>query len=202
MCIYLIRIVFIIIFSWALIGCGGSSEGAAGPVLAPNQPSLPASPVDRITLGDNYVGFIIGKKPLSLDPRSADSLKFTQQLYELDADNNITPVPMFDIAGEQIDFTGNLSYTDLENLTPLDIMVLSPDYLLLTLYHRNFDQNTDNDYFNLLINLQDGGVTAAPLGLNQQGNSGRSSLTKAGRDVFPPDSRWTLSDSLSVVSVD
>jgi hypothetical protein len=204
MCIYLIRIVFLIIFSWALIGCGGGGGGedTANPVLTPNQPALPASPVSSITLGDNYVGFIIGKKPISLDPTSADTLNFTQQLYELDADNNITPVPMFDTTGEEIDFTGNLSYTDLENLTPLDIMVLSPDYLLLTVYQRNFDQNEDNDYFNLLIDLQDGSVTAAPVGLNKQGNSGRSALTEAGRDIFPPDSRWNLSENLYVVSID
>jgi hypothetical protein len=109
---------------------------------------------------------------------------------------------MFDAAGEQIDFTGNLSYTDIENLTPLDIMVLSPDYLLLTLYQRNFDQDDDNDYYNLLIDLHDGSVVSAPLGLNLQGNSGRSSLTQAGRDVFPPDSRWNLSQNLYVVGID
>jgi hypothetical protein len=204
MCIYLIRIAFLFLFSWALIGCGGGGGGGGttSPVLAPNQPALPASPIGSITLGDDYVGFIIGQQPLSLDPSSGDSLRFTQQLYKLDADNNITPVPMFDPEGEQIDFTGNLSNTDIENLTPLDIMVLSPDYLLLTLYQRNFDQDDDNDYYNLLIDLHDGSVVSAPLGLNLQGNSGRSSLTQAGRDVFPPDSRWNLSQNLYVVGID
>jgi hypothetical protein len=205
MCIYMIRIAFLFLFSWALIGCGGgggAGGGTTSPVLVPNQPALPASPIGSITLGDDYVGFIIGQQPLSLDPSSGDSLRFTQQLYKLDANNNITPVPMFDAAGEQIDFTGNLSYTDIENLTPLDIMVLSPDYLLLTLYQRNFDQDDDNDYYNLLIDLHDGSVVSAPLGLNLQGNSGRSSLTQAGRDVFPPDSRWNLSQNLYVVGID
>jgi hypothetical protein len=205
MCIYMIRIAFLFLFSLALIGCGGgggAGGGTTSPVLVPNQPALPASPIGSITLGDDYVGFIIGQQPLSLDPSSGDSLRFTQQLYKLDANNNITPVPMFDAAGEQIDFTGNLSYTDIENLTPLDIMVLSPDYLLLTLYQRNFDQDDDNDYYNLLIDLHDGSVVSAPLGLNLQGNSGRSSLTQAGRDVFPPDSRWNLSQNLYVVGID
>jgi hypothetical protein len=199
--IYVIRFVFLLLACLSLVGCGGGGGGGdAAAVL--NQPALPVAPIASLTLGDDFVGFIIGKQPLNLDPSSADSLRFTQQLYELDADNNITPVPMFDSEGVQIDFIGNLSFTDVENITPLDIMVLSPDYLLLTVFHRNFDLDDNNDYFNLLIDLHDGSVTAAPLGLNTEGNSGRSNLTQAGRDVFPADTRWNLTDDLYVISVD
>jgi hypothetical protein len=198
--ISLIQIAFLIFMGWVLAGCGGSGGGSSSESL--NQPALPTPPVSRIELGDDFVGFIIGSQPLSTDRSSSNSLKFTQQLYELDADNNIAPVPMFDLTDTLIDFTGNLSYTDIENVIPLDVMVLSPDYLLLTVYHRNFDLDEDNDYFNLLIDLHDGSVTAAPVGLNPQGNSGRSSLTQAGRDVFPPDSRWNATNNLYVVSVD
>lgn len=198
MSIYVFRFLLCLFTFATLAACGGGSSG--GVIL--NQPALPASPIASISLSDDFVGFIIGTQPLSVDPSSANSLRFSQILYELDADNNITPVPMFDTAGEQIDFTGNLSYTDVENIIPLDIMVLSPDYLLLAIYHRNFDLDESNDYFNLLIDLHDGSVVAAPVGLNLEGNSGRSSLTTPGRDVFPPDARWNLSDNLYVLSVD
>jgi len=200
MSIYLIRFIFLVISFTVLAGCGGGGGSSSG--VSINQPNLPASPISSMTLGDDFVGFMIATQPLSVDPSSANSLRFSQQLYELDADNNITLVPMIGVDGELIDFTGNLSYTDVENIIPLDIMVLSPDYLLLTVFHRNFDLNEDNDYFNLLIDLHDGSVTAAPVGLNPEGNSGRSSITTPGRDVFPPDSRWNLSDNLYVVSVD
>ena len=197
--ISLFRFVFLLFMGWVLAACGGAGGGTTTSL---NQPALPAPPISRLTLGENYVGFIIGSQPLSTDRSSSNSLRFTQQLYELDAENNITPVPMYDINNALIDFTGNLSFTDIENIIPLDIMVLSPDYLLLTVFHRNFDQDEDNDYFNLLIDLHDGSVTAAPVGLNPQGNSGRSSLTQLGRDVFPPDSRWNATENLYVVSVD
>lgn len=198
--ISLIRIVFLLVLSIVITACGGGGSGSSPQLL--NQPSLPQPPIARLELGNDFVGFIIGYQPLSTDRSSSDSLRYTQQLYELDADNNITPVPMYDFEDALIDFTGNLSYTDIENITPLDIMVLSPDYVLLTVFHRNFDTNDDNDYFNLLIDLHDGSVTAAPVGLNPFGNSGRSSLTQLGRDVFPPDSRWNATDHLYVVSVD
>ena len=198
--ISLIRIVFILVLSVVITACGGGGSSSSPQLL--NQPSLPQPPIARLELGNDFVGFIIGYQPLSTDRSSSDSLRYTQQLYELDAENNITPVPMYDVEDALIDFTGNLSYTDIENITPLDIMVLSPDYVLLTVFHRNFDNDDDNDYFNLLIDLHDGSVTAAPVGLNPFGNSGRSSLTQLGRDVFPPDSRWNATDHLYVVSVD
>lgn len=184
-----------------LSACGGSSSsGGTAPTL--NLPDIPQPPVSRLELGDDFVGFIIGSQPISADISSAQSLQFSQFLYEIDGDANITPVPMFDTEGNAIDFIGNLSFTDEENIVPLDVMVMSPDYILLTIFHRNFDSDTDNDYYNLLIDLHNGSVVAAPVGLNQQGNSGRSSLTQLGRDYFPPDSRWNDTHELYVVSVD
>lgn len=198
MIIYLKQYSFLIFIAWILAGCGGSS----GSSISLNQPNLPITDISRIELPDDYVGFIIGSKPLTTNPSSSDSLRFTQQLYSLDAENNITEVAMYDSTDTQIDFTGNLSYTDQENIIPLDIMVLSPDYLLLTIFQRNFDTNPDNDYFNLLIDLHNGNVVSAPVGLNKEGNSGRSSLTQLGRDVFPPDARWNSTQDLYVLSVD
>ncbi len=91
MSIYLIRFIFLVISFTVLAGCGGGGGSSSSVLL--NQPSLPASPISSMTLGDNFVGFIIGTQPLSVDPSSANSLRFSQQLYELDADNNITLVP-------------------------------------------------------------------------------------------------------------
>lgn len=180
-------------------GCGGSSS-SAGPTL--NLPDLPVPPVSRLQFGTDYVGFMIANQPISTDPSTAQSQQYSQYLYEIDGDANITPVPFFDATDTLIDLTGNLSFTSEENLIPLDVMVMSPDYLLLTVFSRNFDQDPDNDYYNLLVDLHNGSVVAAPVGLNQQGNSGRSSLTQLGRDYFPPDSRWNDTSELYVVSVD
>lgn len=192
------------IFLWIavalqLTACGGSSS-SAGPTL--NLPNLPQPPVSRVELGDDFVGFIIGKQPLSTDRATAQSNQFSQFLYEIDGDSNITPVPMFDASDTQLDLTGNLSFTSEANVIPLDVMVMSPDYLLLTLYSRDFDTDPDNDYYNLLIDLHNGSVVPAPVGLNTQGNSGRSALTQLGRDYFPPDGRWNDTAELYVISVD
>jgi len=195
-------IIAIIIISLCLSGCGGSSGGSAtGTTL--NVPDLPSPPISGLVLPNDYVGFFIGIAPLGTDKQLATSQQFTQQLYTLDADNTITPVTFLDSTGLiELDLTGNVSFTQEENIVPLDIMVISSDYLMLTLFHRNFDTDTSNDYFNLLVDLRTGSVASAPLGLNTQGNSGRSSLTQLGRDYFPPDSRWNDTDDLYVLSVD
>ena len=194
----------ILLLALALIGCGGGGGGGTTTTTTTlNVPALPTPPVSRIILPASYVGFFIGITPLGTNRQLATSQQFTQQLYTLDADNNITPVTFLDTTGLiELDLTGNVSFTSEENIIPLDIMVMNPDYVLLTLFHRNFDTNTENDYFNLLVDLRSGNVTSAPLGINTQGNSGRSALTQLGRDYFPPDSRWNDTDDLYVLSVD
>ncbi len=182
-----------------LSACFGGSSSVSTTV---NIPDLPAPPISRLVLGDDYVGFIIGSQPISNDPQLSSSQQYSQFLYELSADNSITPVTLLDQNGQAINLTGNLTFTDAENITPLDVMVMSPDYILLTIYQRNFDADPDNDYYNLLVHLDTGSVVSAPVGLNQQGNSGRSSLTQLGRDYFPPDARWNDTEDLYVVSVD
>ena len=179
--------------------CGGGG-GASAPVL--NLPDVPDSPVSQLLLSDNFIGFLIASKPIGTDPRLATSQQFSQQLYQIDADNNITPVVMLDTLGAELDLVGNLSFTQEDNIIPLDVMIMSSEYILLTIFHRNFDLDPDNDYFNLLVELRTGIVVEAPVGLNQQGNSGRSSLTTLGRDYFPPDTRWNDTEDLYVVSVD
>ncbi|MGK0444466.1 MAG: hypothetical protein ACJA1U_001397 [Bermanella sp.] len=192
------------ILSIALIGCGGGGGGGTTTATTTlNVPALPTPPVSRLVLPASYVGFFIGITPLGTNRQLATSQQFTQQLYTLDADNVITPVTFLDTTGLiELDLTGNVSFTSEENIIPLDIMVMNPDYVLLTLFHRNFDTDTENDYFNLLVDLRSGNVTSAPLGLNAQGNSGRSALTQLGRDYFPPDSRWNDTSDLYVLSVD
>lgn len=107
-----------------------------------------------------------------------------------------------DADGEAIDLTGNLSFTSEEHVIPFDVMVMNEQYILLSLFSRDFDGNEDNDYHNLLVNLEDGSVVAAPVGLNTSGNSGRSFLSQPGRDYFPPDNRWNFTSDLYVLSVD
>mgnify|MGYP005993214259 CR=1 FL=1 len=184
-----------------LTGCGGSGGGTTATTTL-NVPALPTPPVSRLVLPSDYVGFFIGITPLGTNKQLATSQQFSQQLYTLDADNTITPVSFLDTAALPIDLTGNLSFTSEEHIIPLDIMVMSPDYVMLTLFHRNFDTDTDNDYFNLLVDLRSGTVVSAPVGINTQGNSGRSALTQLGRDYFPPDSRWNDTEDLYVISVD
>lgn len=195
------RLLGILLCLCLLSACGGSSS-TSGDTPTLNLPDLPQAPIARLELGDDFVGFIIGSQPISPDTSSAQSQQFSQFLYEIDGDANITPVPMYDAEETLIDFTGNLSFTSVENIVPLDVMVMSPDYILLTIFHRNFDADSDNDYYNLLVDLHTGLVVSAPVGLNQQGNSGRSSLTQLGRDYFPPDNRWNDTSELYVVSVD
>lgn len=197
-------IIGLFILSIALIGCGGGGGGGTTTATTTlNVPALPTPPVSRLVLPASYVGFFIGITPLGTNRQLATSQQFTQQLYTLDADNVITPVTFLDTTGLiELDLTGNVSFTSEENIIPLDIMVMNPDYVLLTLFHRNFDTDTENDYFNLLVDLRSGNVTSAPLGLNAQGNSGRSALTQLGRDYFPPDSRWNDTSDLYVLSVD
>ena len=185
----------------ALTGCGGSGGGTTATTTL-NVPLLPASPVSRLVLPTDYVGFFIVVAPLGTNKQLATSQQFTQQLYALDADNVITPVSFLDIAGLALDLTGNVSFAEEEHIIPLDVMVMNPDYIMLTLFHRNFDTDADNDYYNLLVDLRTGTVVSAPVGLNAQGNSGRSSLTQLGRDYFPPDSRWNDTGDLYVISVD
>lgn len=90
----------------------------------------------------------------------------------------------------------------LAKASGVDIHFEQREYILLTIFNRDFDGDPDNNYFNLLVHLRSGNVVAAPVGLNQQGNSGRSSLTTLGRDYFPPDARWNDTEDLYVVSVD
>ncbi len=182
-----------------LSACGGGSSSSA-PVL--DLPEIPDSPISQLLLSTNYIAFMIGTKPNGLDPLLATSQQSTQYLYQLDANNNITPVVMLDQLGSEIDLSGNLSFTEQENIIPLDVMIMSPEYIMLTVFHRNFDTDPDNDYFNLLVHLRTGTVVEAPVGLNQQGNSGRSNLTTLGRDYFPPDARWNDTEDLYVVAVD
>jgi len=193
------RCLLLICLFYCLSACGG---GAAGDSATVNLPDIPTPPVSRLVLGTDYVGFLIGSQPIGTDPRLATSQQFSQFLYQLDADNNITQVPLLDPAGLALDLTGNLTFSSVENIIPLDVMVMSEDYILLTIFHRNFDTDPDNDYYNLLVHLATGNVVAAPVGLNQEGNSGRSNLTQLGRDYFPPDNRWNDTEELYVVSVD
>ncbi|MFY0639466.1 MAG: hypothetical protein JXR16_00355 [Bermanella sp.] len=185
-----------------LTGCGGSGGGGTTATTTLNVPTLPVPPVSQLVLPADYVGFFIGINPLGTNKQLATSQQFTQQLYTLDAENTITPVSFLDTQALPMDLTGNLSFTSEEHIIPLDIMVMNPDYVMLTLFHRNFDTDTDNDYFNLLVDLRTGTVVSAPVGINAQGNSGRSSLTQLGRDYFPPDSRWNDTEDLYVISVD
>ena len=178
--------------------CGGA--GGDAPVL--NLPDVPDSPISSLVLSNDYIGFLIASKPIGTDPRLATSQQFTQRLYQLDINNNITPVPILDQLGAEIDLVGNVSFATEEAIIPLDVMIMSDEYILLTVFHRNFDLDPDNDYFNLLVHLRTGNVVEAPVGLNLQGNSGRSNLTTLGRDYFPPDARWNDTDDLYVVSVD
>jgi len=178
--------------------CGGAGGGE--PVL--NLPDVPDSPISSLVLSNDYIGFLIASKPIGTDPRLATSQQFTQRLYQLDINNNITPVPILDQLGAEIDLVGNVSFTTEEAIIPLDVMIMSDEYILLTVFHRNFDLDPDNDYFNLLVHLRTGNVVEAPVGLNLQGNSGRSNLTTLGRDYFPPDARWNDTEDLYVVSVD
>ena len=184
------------------MGCGGTGSGGETITTTLNVPTLPEPPVSRLVLPTDYVSFFIGTVPLGTDKQLATSQQFTQQLYTVDADHTITPVSFLDAAGVALDLTGNVSFAEEEKIIPLDILVMSPDYIMLTLFHRNFDTNTDNDYFNLLIDLRSGNVTNSPLGLNIQSNSGQGVLTQLGRDYFPPDNRWNDTDDLFVLSVD
>ena len=190
--------VFVFALLICLAACGGGSSG--GPVI--NLPDLPLPPVSRLLLSDDHVGFLIASQPISTNPSLASSLQYSQFLYQVNALNEISKVSFLDQQGAPLDLTGNLTFKDVENITPLDVMVMSPDYIMLTVYHRNFDTDDNNDYYNLLVNLANGNVVSAPVGLNPEGNSGRSSLTTLGRDYFPPDARWNDTEDLYVVSVD
>jgi len=181
-------------------GCGGGSSTSETSTV--NLPDIPTPPVSRLVLSNDYVGFLIGSQPIGVDPNLATSQQFSQYLYQLDANDNITPVTLLDQSALAWDLTGNVTFTSEEHIIPLDVMVMSEDYILLTIHHRNFDTDTDNDYYNLLVDLATGFVVGAPVGLNEEGNSGRSNLTLLGRDYFPPDSRWNDSQELYVVSVD
>lgn len=190
------------LLSSLLFGCGGGGGGSSVTPAALNIPNLPPSPVSRLILSTDYVGIFIAKQPINADPASAASLQESQYLYQLSSDNSITPVLFLDTEGAEFDLLGNLSFTDKESVIPLDIMVMNESYILLTLFHRNFDTDTENDYFNLLIDLKTGIAISAPVGLNDIGNSGRSSLAKLGRDYFPPDSRWNDTEDLYIISID
>ena len=196
----MLRIIIITSIWLTLYGCGGSSSSGGTPTL--NVPTLPAPPVSRLVLPNDYVGFFIGLTPLGTDRNLATSQQYTQALYTLDADNVITPVTFLDQDGLELDLTGNTSFTEEIHIIPLDIMVMSADYVMLTIYHRDLELDSDNDYYNLLVDLRSGDVVSAPVGLNTQGNSGRSNLTQLGRDYFPPDSRWNDTEDLYVISVD
>lgn len=198
---YIMIRIFAITTLWVILyGCGGSSSSSSSITL--NVPSLPTPPVTGLLLPNDYVGFFIGQTPLGTDPNLATSQQFTQGLYTLDAENAITPVSFVNQEGLAWDLTGNISFTEVENIIPLDIMVMNPDYIMLTLFYRDLDTDPDNDYFNLMVDLRTGSVVSAPVGLNQQGNSGRSSLTQLGRDYFPPDQRWNDTEDLYVISID
>jgi len=190
------------LISSLLFGCGGGGGGGSVAPAALNIPNLPPSPVARLILSTDYVGLFIAKQPIDVDPASAASLQESQYLYQLNADNSITPVLFLDDEGLEFDLLGNLSFTDKETVIPLDIMVLDENYILLTLFHRNFDTDTENDYFNLLIDLKTGIAVSAPVGLNDIGNSGRSSIAKLGRDYFPPDARWNDTEDHYIISID
>ena len=190
------------LLSGLLFGCGGGGGGGSVTPAALNIPNLPPSPVARLILSTDYVGLFIAKQPIDADPSSAASLQESQYLYQLNSDNSITPVLFLDTEGVEFDLLGNLSFTDKESVIPLDIMVLDENYILLTLFHRNFDTDTDNDYFNLLIDLETGIAVSAPVGLNDIGNSGRSSIAKLGRDYFPPDARWNDTEDHYIISID
>lgn len=185
-----------------LSACGGGGGGTDSPTPQLNLPDLPTPPVSALDITDNYAGFIIAKKPISTDPGSAASEQFSQRLYQIDEDNQISEVVLRDTDNAAIDLTGNLSFVSEEHIIPLDVMIMNEQYILLSLFSRDFDGNEENDYHNLLINLDDGNVVAAPVGLNTSGNSGRSFLSDPGRDYFPPDNRWNFTNDLYVISVD
>ncbi|NVK37012.1 MAG: hypothetical protein HWE18_03715 [Gammaproteobacteria bacterium] len=197
----MIRLMCFVLIGLCLSACGGSSS-SGGSTVTLNVPNLPTPPVSRLVLPTDYVGFFIGSSPLGTDPNLATSQQYTQQLFTLDADNVITPVTFLDATGLALDLTGNVSFIEEANIIPLDIMVMSADYVMLTLYNRDLDDNSENDYFNLLVDLRSGSVVSAPVGLNEGGNSGRSNLTSLGRDYFPPDNRWNDTDDLYVLSID
>lgn len=191
------------LFSGILIGCGGGGGGGTeSPAPQLNLPDLPTPPVSSLDVSDNYTGFIIAKKPISTDPGSAASEQFSQRLYQIDENNEISEVVLRDADNAAIDLTGNLSFVTEEHVIPLDVMVMNEQYILLSLFSRDFDGNEENDYHNLLISLDNGSVVAAPVGLNTSGNSGRSFLSDPGRDFFPPDNRWNFTSDLYVISVD
>ncbi len=194
------RGLYLAILICLISACGGG--GSAGETSTVNLPDIPTPPVSRLVLSNDYVGFLIGSQPIGVDPNLATSQQFSQHLYQLDSSDNITPVTLLDQSALAWDLTGNITFTSEEHIIPLDVMVMSDDYILLTIFHRNFDTDTDNDYYNLLVDLATGLVVGAPVGLNEEGNSGRSNLTLPGRDYFPPDSRWNDSQELYVVSVD
>ena len=195
------RCLCLVILFYLISACGGGG-GSAEETTTVNLPDIPVPPVSRLVLSNDYVGFLIGTQPIGVDPSLATSQQFSQVLYQLDAEDNITPVTLLDQTALALDLTGNITFASEEHIIPLDIMVMSEDYILLTIFHRNFDTDTDNDYYNLLVDLATGFVVGAPVGLNTAGNSGRSNLTQLGRDYFPPDNRWNDSEELYVVSVD
>lgn len=164
-------------------------------------PQLPAAPVTSLTLGTNYAGFFIGTDGVLADGTLSQVLQYNQRLYELSATNAISEVPLLN-GTDPFDMAGNIVFPDNEGLIPNDLLVLSEKYILLAVRKRDLDGDADNDYHNLFVDLSTGTATAAPLGLNKEGNSGSLSVTTAGRDYFPPDARWNDTDDLYVIDVD
>lgn len=164
-------------------------------------PQLPTPPVTSLTLGTTYTGFFIGTDGLLPDGTLSQVLQYNQRMYELSATNVITEVPLLN-GTEAFDLGGNIVFPDNEGLIPNDLMVLSEKYILLAVRQRDLDGDADNDYHNLFVDLTTGIVTAAPLGLNNEGNSGSLHVATAGRDYFPPDARWNDTEDLYVIDVD
>jgi len=164
-------------------------------------PQLPAPPVTSLTLGTTYTGFFIGTDGILPDGTLSQVLQYNQRMYELSATNVITEVPLLN-GTEAFDMAGNIVFPDNEGLIPNDLMVLSEKYILLAIRQRDLDGDADNDYHNLFVDLTTGTVTAAPLGLNIEGNSGSLHVTTPGRDYFPPDARWNDTEDLYVIDVD
>jgi len=187
-----------------LTGCLASGSGDPEPFVQAEPasvPQLPAAPVTQLTLSRVYKGLMIGTDGLLADGSLSQVLQYNQRLYELNEDNEVTEVPILN-GTETYDLGGNIVLPQLEGLVPNDLMVLNERYVLLAVRKRDADGDNSNDYHNLFVDLTTGLTTAAPLGLNPEGNSGSLHITTQGRDYFPPDARWNDTEDLYVLDVD